>query len=132
MPHIEDPTVLEKLGTQVNTLTEFSKSGLELMKDRIVISMLYNMIDHCAKGRDALVAQIMVNHVLHRKRTNGEFKFNAQIGEYDVDSVILDLGSDVNVLPKQTWEMMVETELIWSLVQLRAWITLRMKIYIKI
>jgi hypothetical protein len=41
------------------------------------------------------------------------------IGEYDVDNVILDLGSDVNVLPKQTWEMMGENELVWSHVQLR-------------
>jgi hypothetical protein len=52
----------------------------------------------------------MVNQVLCRKRTNGEFKFNAQIGEYDVDNVILDLGLDVNVLPKKTWEMMGEPE----------------------
>jgi hypothetical protein len=47
----------------------------------------------------------VVNHVLHKKRTNGEFRFSAQIGRYDVDNVILDLGSDVNVLPKQTREM---------------------------
>jgi hypothetical protein len=42
----------------------------------------------------------MVNQVLHRKRTNKEFRFSVQIGEYDVDNVILDLGYDVNVLPK--------------------------------
>jgi hypothetical protein len=61
----------------------------------------------------------MVNQVLRRKRTNEEFKFNAHIREYNVDNVILDLGSDVNVLPKQTWEMMGEPELIWSPVHLR-------------
>jgi hypothetical protein len=32
----------------------------------------------------------------------GNSSFNVQIGEYDVDNVILDLGSDVNVLPKKT------------------------------
>jgi hypothetical protein len=61
----------------------------------------------------------MVNQVLCRKKTNGEFKFNTQIGEYDVDNVILDLGFDVNVIPKKTWEMMGELELICSLFQLR-------------
>ena len=56
----------------------------------------------------------MVNQVLRRKRTNEEFKFNAQIGEYDVDNIILDLGFDVNVLPKQTWELMEKPKLVWS------------------
>ena len=70
------------------------------MKDKTILSILYNMIDHCAKGRDIHVAQRMVNHVLRKKRTNGEFRFNAQIGEYDVDNFILDLGFDVNVLPE--------------------------------
>jgi hypothetical protein len=36
-----------------------------------------------------------------------------------VDNVILDLGFDVNVLPKQTWEMMGKDKLLWSPVQLR-------------
>jgi hypothetical protein len=61
----------------------------------------------------------MVNQVLHRKRTNEEFRFSAQIGEYDVDNIILDLGSDVNVLPKKTWELMGKPKLVWSHVQLR-------------
>jgi len=30
----------------------------------------------------------------------------AQIGEYEMDLVILYLGSDANVLPKKTWERM--------------------------
>jgi hypothetical protein len=76
------------------------------------------MIDHCIKGRETPITQQMINQVLHRKRTNGEFKFNAHIGEYDVDNFILYLGLDVNVLPKQTWEMTGEPELIWSHVQL--------------
>ena len=43
---------------------------------------------------------------------------NVQIGEYDVDSIILDLGLDVNFLTKEMWEMMGMTKLLWSLVQL--------------
>jgi hypothetical protein len=36
-----------------------------------------------------------------------------------VDNVILDLGSDANVLPRQTWEMMGKDNLVWSTIQLR-------------
>jgi hypothetical protein len=35
-----------------------------------------------------------------------------------VDNVIIDLGSDVNVLPKKKREIMGKPKLIWSLVQL--------------
>jgi len=33
-------------------------------------------------------------------------RLTAQIGDYEMDSVILDLGSSVNVLWKHTWERM--------------------------
>jgi len=33
-------------------------------------------------------------------------RLTAQIGEYEMDQVILDLGSDTNVLPKKMWERM--------------------------
>ena len=36
-----------------------------------------------------------------------------------MDQVILDLGSDANVLPKQTWERMGKPTLQWSPIQLR-------------
>ena len=33
-------------------------------------------------------------------------KLNVHIGEYDMTDIILDLGSEFNVLTKQTWEQM--------------------------
>ena len=33
-------------------------------------------------------------------RTGREMRLNAQIGDYDMDEVILDLGSEVNVFTK--------------------------------
>ena len=45
-------------------------------------------------------------------------RMNVHIGDYDVDSVILDLGSDVNILTKKTWEMMGKLHLVWTLIQL--------------
>jgi len=61
----------------------------------------------------------MVNQALHRKRTNKEFRFSVQIGEYDVDNSILDLGFDVNFLPKKTWALMVKPHLVWFLFHIR-------------
>ncbi len=42
-----------------------------------------------------------------------------QIREYEMDQVILDLGSNANFLPKQTWEQMGRPTLQWSRIQLR-------------
>ena len=38
----------------------------------------------------------------------------AHIDDYEMDQVILDLGSDENVLPKHTWQQMGEPKLEWS------------------
>ena len=42
-----------------------------------------------------------------------------QIGDYDMDYIILNLGSDVNILTHQTWEIMGKPPLEWSPIQLR-------------
>jgi hypothetical protein len=44
---------------------------------------------------------------------------NAQIGEYDIDYAVLDLGSEVNVMTKKTWELMRKPKLIYSPIRLR-------------
>ena len=46
-------------------------------------------------------------------------RLDAQIGAYDMTDVILDLGSDVKVLTKQTWEHMGKPTLACSPIQLR-------------
>ena len=43
---------------------------------------------------------------LHKNKTGREMRMNIHIGDYFVDSVILDLGSDVNILTKRTLERM--------------------------
>ena len=50
----------------------------------------------------------------YKKRTGREMRLTAQICSYEMDQVILDLGSDVNVLPKQTLQQMGEPKLEWS------------------
>jgi hypothetical protein len=42
-----------------------------------------------------------------------------ELGGYDMDGVMLDLGFDVNILPKKSWEVMGKPKLVWSPIQLR-------------
>ena len=41
------------------------------------------------------------------------------IGTYEMDEVVLDLGSEVNDMTKQTWEIMAKPNLAFSPIQLR-------------
>ena len=41
-----------------------------------------------------------------------ELHMNAQVGDYDMDFIILYLGSDANILKKKTWESMGNTKLV--------------------
>ena len=54
----------------------------------------------------------------HALCTGQEMRLTTQISEYEMDQVILDLGSYANVLPKQTWERMGKLALQWSPIQL--------------
>jgi hypothetical protein len=101
--------VPERATGKVITLREFLIICVDLVRDETELNALYEMIDHCKQGMENPMTQRVVNQVLHKKSTNEEFKFSVQIGEYDVDNVILDFGSDVNVLPKNTWEMIGKT-----------------------
>ena len=51
-------------------------------------------------------------------RIGREMRLNAHIGDYDMDEVILDLGSEVNVLTRQTWELMGKPKLRYSPIRL--------------
>ena len=45
--------------------------------------------------------------MVRREGKNKELHLNAQIGEYDIDYVVLDLGLEVNVMTKQTWALLM-------------------------
>jgi hypothetical protein len=47
-----------------------------------------------------------------------EFRLNTHIVGYKINDVMLDLGSDVNILPKKTWEAMGKPKLVYSPIQL--------------
>ena len=46
-------------------------------------------------------------------------RLNTVIGSYEMDEVVLDLGSEVNVMTKQTWEIMAKPRITFSPIQLR-------------
>ena len=46
-------------------------------------------------------------------------RLNAMIRSYEMDEVVLDLGFEINVMTKQTWEIMVKLKLTFSPIQLR-------------
>jgi hypothetical protein len=60
-----------------------------------------------------------VNQVSRKRRTNNELHLSVEIGYYDVDYVVLDLGSELNVMTKQTWALMGKPRLIYSLIMLK-------------
>jgi hypothetical protein len=65
----------------------------------------------------------LLNREVHQiekgRRKNKELHLNAQIGEYDIDYVVLDLGLEVNVMMKQTWALMGKPKPIYSPIRLR-------------
>lgn len=70
------------------------------------------MIDS-STSREIPQSEMRVVNKLHRhkKKTRKETRLTVQIREYDMDQVILDLRSDANVLPRQTWESMGKMKL---------------------
>ena len=73
---------------------------------------LQALIDSYAT-RAAMSPDIKDVHKLqkYQRRTGREMWLTVQIGNYEMDRVILDLRSDANILPKHTWQHMGEPKL---------------------
>jgi hypothetical protein len=56
----------------------------------------------------------IVNHLHTRRRTIREFILNANIGDFNMGGIILDLGSEVDVIYNKTWKCMGEPTLGYS------------------
>ena len=86
-------------------------SCLMLIQDKDAIAKLQAIIDEIP-----IVPHIekKVNQVRRKCKTGHELRMNAQIGDYDMDYIILYLGSDVNILTCQTLEIMGKLCLDWS------------------
>jgi hypothetical protein len=48
-----------------------------------------------------------------------EFKMIVEIESYEMDNVMLDLGSNVIILPNKSWKLMGKPTLVWSPIQIK-------------
>ena len=71
------------------------------------------------ENQEEIQPERRVNYVGKRSKTSRELRMTAQIGYYDMDYIILDMGSDVNILTRKTWESMNKSQLDWFPIQLR-------------
>ena len=65
------------------------------------IILLYQIVELQAlieETREDLQPKRRVNQVKRNFKTRHELRMTAQIGDYDMDYIILDLGSDINIL----------------------------------
>jgi len=110
-----DHTNKEQPLEQVSTIKTFLQSCVKLLNDPSSIKVLQNLLERCNTKVEGKLEQKIVNH-LHTSR---EFRLNANIGDFNMQYIILDLGSEVNVLPKKTWQCMGETTLGYSPIHLK-------------
>ena len=93
---------------------------MKLLHDSKAVKGLQELINKCADKENAPEGHCVLRKIgKHKARTGHKMRLIAQIGDYEIDQVILDLGSNANIFPKQTWERMGRSTLQWSLIQFR-------------
>jgi hypothetical protein len=90
-----------------------------VLSDPSSVKILQNILEKCSREPKQNLEPKTVNHLHTRRRTSREFRLNANIEDFNMGDIILDLGSEVNVLPKNTWQCMGEPTLGYSNVQLK-------------
>jgi hypothetical protein len=94
-------------------------SCIKLIQDESIVQELQNLIKQYKLGKIDPLLNREVHQVSKKRRKNKELHLNAQIGEYDIDYVVLNLGAEVNVMMKQTWALMGKPKLIYSPIRVR-------------
>jgi hypothetical protein len=114
MPPLLDHTnKIQSMG-QVSTIKGFLQSCLKVLNDPSSVKVFQNLLEKCSIEVEGKLEPKIVNHLHTRRRTSRDFRLNANIGDFNMGDIILDLGSEVNVLPKNTWKCMGEPTLGYS------------------
>jgi hypothetical protein len=100
MPLAFDQSFSPGYGKEVSKLVGFLYTFIDLIKDERAMQELQHLIRQYEIGRVDPLLNKEIHQVSRKIRTNKELHLNAQIGDYDVDYVVLNLGSEVNVLTK--------------------------------
>jgi hypothetical protein len=119
MPPLLDHTNEMKPMGQVSTINNFLRSCVKLLNDPYAVKIFQNILEKCSIEIEGKLEQKTVNHLHTRRRTSREFRMNANIKYFNMGDIILDLGSEVNVLPNKTWQCMGDPTLGYSHVQLK-------------
>ena len=114
MPPSLDHTNEMKPKVQVSIIKGFLQSCVKLLNDPSAVKKLQNILEKCSIETEGKPEQKTVNHLHTRRRTSRELKLNANIRDFNMGDNILDLESEVNVLPKKTWQCMGEPTLEYS------------------
>jgi hypothetical protein len=104
---------------KVSTIKEFFQSCTKMLSDPSSVKILQNVLEKCSSEMEQKIEPKIVNHLHTRRRTSRGFRLNGNIGDFNMGDIILDLGSEVNVLPKKTWQWTGEPTLGYSNVQLK-------------
>ena len=83
-------------------MKNFFKSFLALIEDKYALADLSTLVE---EPHPSMQPEKKFNHICKRLKTSRKLRMNAQIGDYDMDFIILDLGLDVNIIRRQTWEI---------------------------
>jgi hypothetical protein len=98
---------------------EFLYTCIKLIQDESIVQELQNLIRQYELGKIDCLLNSVLHQIGKKRRKNNELHLNAQIGEYEIDYVVLDLGSEVKVMMKQTLALMGKLKLIYSPIRLR-------------
>jgi hypothetical protein len=102
MPLEFDQSASPEDGKEVSKLVSFLYTFIELIKDEKAIQELQNLVRQYEIGKVYPLMNKAVHQLSKKRRKNKYLHLNSHIGEYDIDYVVLDLGSEVNVMTKQT------------------------------
>jgi len=108
-----------------NQVSDFLHCCLKMLGDPIATKKLTHMLTRCMKEGEIIMVVFSplpkqdVCHVSKRKRKGRELKMTSNIGSYKMYGVMLDLGSNVDIFQKKSWELMGKPKLVWSPIQLR-------------
>ena len=96
-------------------IRSFLSICLALIHDKDTVAEMQALIEETPEESQP---ERRVNQVKKKFKTRCELRMTAHIGDYDMDYIILDLGSDVNIFTRHTYESMGKPQLDWSHVQL--------------
>jgi hypothetical protein len=117
-PSLDHTNEMQPKG-QVSTIKGFLQSCVKLLNDPSSVKILQNILEKCSIETKEKLEPKIVNHLHTMRRTSREFRLNDNIGYFNMGEIILDLGYEVNVLPKKTWKCMGDPTLGYSHVHLK-------------